>query len=64
MGGGPLHEHLLIVLFTPKPAVLLNNMKSRFPYLEITYIMNAALCLLKLLRIYLTRSRPLLFLQL
>jgi hypothetical protein len=37
MGGGPDHEHLLIVLWNPEPKDLISKIKERFPYIEVTY---------------------------
>lgn len=37
MGGGPDHEHLLIVLWSPEPKDLISKIKQRFPYIDVTY---------------------------
>lgn len=38
MGGGPDKEHLLIVLWEPEPKHIIDELKRRFPYIDITYI--------------------------
>ena len=38
MGGGPDKEHLLIVVDFPKPEPILDRLKQRFPYVDITYV--------------------------
>ena len=38
MGGGPDKEHLLVILEQPKPDGILDNLKQRFPYIDITYV--------------------------
>jgi hypothetical protein len=37
MGGGPDHEHMLIVLWNPEPKDLISKIKERFPYIGVTY---------------------------
>jgi hypothetical protein len=38
MGGGPDKEHMVIVLWSPAPEVRLAELKSLFPYIDITYL--------------------------
>lgn len=38
MGGGPDHEHMLILLANPEPKELITKIKERFPYIEVTYL--------------------------
>ena len=37
MGGGPDQENLLIILWDPEPTHIIDEIKRRFPYFEITY---------------------------
>ena len=38
MGGGPDKEHMVIVLWSPAPEARLTELKSLFPYIDITYL--------------------------
>jgi hypothetical protein len=37
MGGGPCKENLLIILFGPKDEDSINEIRRRFPYIDVTY---------------------------
>lgn len=37
MGGGPCKENLLVVLPGPKDEDATNEIKKRFPYIDVTY---------------------------
>ena len=38
MGGGPEKEHMVIALWGPEPADRIAELRSRFPYIEVTYV--------------------------
>lgn len=42
MGGGPDKEHLVIALWDPEPTHITDEIKRRWPHIEITYVQLAS----------------------